>query len=198
MTTDHISPAGSIRPTSPAGLCLQDQGVAVGEFNSYGARRGNHEVMTRGTFANTRIRNRLVPGTEGGVTAHLPDGEQMTDLRCRRSLPVRGNPARRHGREGIRIGLFSGLGGQRPGLLGVRASPRESFERIHRSNLIGMGVLPLQFRAGESAESLGLSGLESLEVSGAFGPRPRARGARAHLGGGRPFDPGDPAGRHAR
>ena len=172
VTTDHISPVGSIRPSSPAGLWLQDQGVAVGEFNSYGARRGNHEVMIRGTFANPRIRNRLVPGTEGGVTAHLPDGEQMTIF----------DAAVRYQSEGVPLlvmaGKEYGSGSSRdwaakgPALLGVRAVLAESFERIHRSNLIGMGVLPLQFRAGESAESLGLSGLESLEVSGLSGTLP--------------------------
>jgi aconitate hydratase len=169
VTTDHISPAGSIRPASPAGLWLQDHGVAVGEFNSYGARRGNHEVMIRGTFANPRIRNLLLPGTEGGVTVHLPDGEQTTIF----------DAAMRYQAEGVPLVVIAGreygTGSSRdwaakgPALLGVRAVIAESFERIHRSNLIGMGVLPLQFLPGESAGSLGLSGRESIELTGLSG-----------------------------
>jgi aconitate hydratase len=166
VTTDHISPAGSIRPSSPAGIWLQSQGVAVAEFNSYGARRGNHDVMIRGTFANPRIRNRLVAGTEGGLTLHLPDGEQMTIF----------DAAVRYGTEGVPLVILAGKeygsGSSRdwaakgPALLGVRAVIAESFERIHRSNLIGMGVLPLQFAPGESAESLGLTGRETIDVTG--------------------------------
>jgi aconitate hydratase len=169
VTTDHISPAGSIRPSSPAGLWLQSQGVSVAEFNSYGARRGNHEVMIRGTFANPRIRNGLLAGTEGGVTAHLPDGEQMTIF----------DAAVRYQSEGVPLVVLAGKeygsGSSRdwaakgPALLGVRAVLAESFERIHRSNLIGMGVLPLQFLQGENAESLGLTGRESIEVTGLAG-----------------------------
>ena len=169
VTTDHISPAGSIRPSSPAGLWLQSHGVTVAEFNSYGARRGNHEVMIRGTFANPRIRNRLVPGTEGGVTVHLPDGEQMTIFEA----------AVRYQSEGVPLVVIAGKeygsGSSRdwaakgPALLGVRAVIAESFERIHRSNLIGMGVLPLQFANGESAESLGLTGRESIDLTGLCG-----------------------------
>jgi len=168
VTTDHISPAGSIRPTSPAGIWLQSQGVAVADFSSYGARRGNHEVMIRGTFANPRIRNRLA-ASEGGLTAHLPDGEQMTIF----------DAAVRYQAEGVPLvvvaGKEYGSGSSRdwaakgPALLGVRAVAAESFERIHRSNLIGMGVLPLQFSPGESAESLGLTGRESIEVTGLAG-----------------------------
>ena len=165
VTTDHISPAGSIRPTSPAGMWLQSHGVAVADFNSYGARRGNHEVMIRGTFANPRIRNRLV-AAEGGVTVHLPDGEQMTIF----------DAAVRYGAEGVPLVILAGKeygsGSSRdwaakgPALLGVRAVIAESFERIHRSNLIGMGVLPLQFAQGENAESLGLTGREAIDVTG--------------------------------
>jgi aconitate hydratase len=168
VTTDHISPAGSIRPSSPAGLWLQANGVPVVEFNSYGARRGNHEVMIRGTFANPRIRNSLV-ATEGGVTAHLPDGEQMTIF----------DAALRYQSEGIPLlviaGKEYGSGSSRdwaakgPALLGVRAVIAESFERIHRSNLIGMGVLPLQFSPSENAQSLGLTGRESMDVTGLTG-----------------------------
>ena len=168
VTTDHISPAGSIRPSSPAGLWLQEQGVAVAEFNSYGARRGNHEVMIRGTFANPRIRNHLV-SAEGGVTLHLPDGEEMTIF----------DAAVRYQSEGVPLVVIAGKeygsGSSRdwaakgPALLGVRAVIAESFERIHRSNLIGMGVLPLQFAPGENAASLSLTGHESVEVTGLRG-----------------------------
>jgi aconitate hydratase len=169
VTTDHISPAGSIRPSSPPGIWLQNQGVPVSEFNSYGARRGNHEVMMRGTFANPRIRNRLVPDVEGGVTVHLPEGEQTTIFEA----------AVRYQSEGVALVVIAGKeygsGSSRdwaakgPALLGVRAVIAESYERIHRSNLIGMGVLPLQFTAGESADSLGLSGRESFDITGLSG-----------------------------
>jgi len=166
VTTDHISPAGSIRPSSPAGEYLTSHGVSREDFNSYGARRGNHEVMIRGTFANVRLRNRLLPGTEGGVTAHFPDGGEMTVFEA----------AERYGDEGVPLlviaGKEYGSGSSRDWaakgtrLLGVRAVIAESYERIHRSNLIGMGVLPLQFRPGESAESLGLTGHETYRIDG--------------------------------
>jgi aconitate hydratase len=169
VTTDHISPAGSIRPDSPAGRWLLDHGVAPEDFNSYGARRGNHEVMIRGTFANIRLRNRLAPGTEGGVTVHLPDGEQMTIYEA----------ALRYREEGVPLVVLAGKeygsGSSRDwaakgtALLGVRAVVAESFERIHRSNLVGMGVLPLQLPAGETLESLGLTGGEELSVTGLAG-----------------------------
>ena len=166
VTTDHISPAGSIRPSSPAGQWLQKSGVAVAEFNSYGARRGNHEVMIRGTFANPRIRNRLLPGTEGGVTAHLPDGEEMTIFEASLRYQSEGVPLV------VIAGKEYGTGSSRDwaakgaALLGVRAVIAESFERIHRSNLIGMGVLPLQFAEGQGAESLGLTGRETIDLTG--------------------------------
>jgi aconitate hydratase len=166
VTTDHISPAGSIKRDSPAGKWLIEQGVEPRDFNSYGSRRGNHEVMVRGTFANIRIRNKLVPGVEGGFTAHLPDGEQMTIY----------DAAVRYQEEGVPLivlaGKEYGSGSSRdwaakgPRLQGVRAVIAESFERIHRSNLIGMGILPLQFQEGENAESLGLTGKEVYEVTG--------------------------------
>jgi aconitate hydratase len=166
VTTDHISPAGSIKRVSPAGQYLEAQGVKFLDFNSYGSRRGNHEVMVRGTFANVRIRNKLVPGVEGGMTAHLPDGETMAIY----------DAAMRYEKEGIPTivlaGKEYGSGSSRdwaakgPKLLGVRAVIAESYERIHRSNLIGMGILPLQFRAGETAESLGLTGRERYDVVG--------------------------------
>ncbi|MGH8979939.1 MAG: aconitate hydratase AcnA [Acidimicrobiales bacterium] len=164
VTTDHISPAGSIRSSSPAGEYLTDLGVT--DFNSYGTRRGNHEVMIRGTFANVRLRNQLVPGVEGSVTAHLPDGEQMTIF----------DAAARYRDEGVPLVVIAGKeygsGSSRDWaakgtrLLGVRAVIAESYERIHRSNLIGMGVLPLQFLPGESAQSLGIGGHETFSVSG--------------------------------
>jgi hypothetical protein len=166
VTTDHISPAGSIPPSSPAGQYLQEHGVAPRDFNSYGARRGNHEVMMRGTFANIRLRNLLVPGKEGYWTVHLPDDESMTIY----------DAAMRYQREGTPLlviaGKEYGSGSSRdwaakgPQLLGVRATLAESYERIHRSNLVGMGILPLQFMPGESRESLGLTGKETFDVVG--------------------------------
>ncbi|QGG94285.1 aconitate hydratase [Actinomarinicola tropica] len=169
VTTDHISPAGAIRPDSPAGQWLQDHGVAPADFNSYGSRRGNHEVMIRGTFANVRIRNRLAPGTEGGVTLHLPDGEEMTIY----------DAAMRYQDEGVPLVVLAGKeygsGSSRDWaakgtfLLGVSAVLAESYERIHRSNLIGMGVLPLELPAGETVESLGLTGHEQFDIVGLDG-----------------------------
>ncbi len=166
VTTDHISPAGSIRPDSPAGRYLIEHGVERADFNSYGSRRGNHEVMVRGTFANVRLRNLLVPGSEGTWTVHLPDGEETTIFEA----------AERYREEGVPLivlaGKEYGSGSSRdwaakgPNLLGVRAVIAESYERIHRSNLIGMGILPLQFRDGESAASLGLTGREEFAVEG--------------------------------
>jgi aconitate hydratase len=166
VTTDHISPAGAIRPDSPAGTYLTDHGVERRDFNSYGSRRGNHEVMMRGTFANVRLRNQLVPGSEGTWTAHLPDGEEMTIY----------DAAVRYRDEGVPTivlaGKEYGSGSSRdwaakgPNLLGVRAAIAESYERIHRSNLLMMGVLPLQFMDGESRESLGLTGREEFSITG--------------------------------
>jgi aconitate hydratase len=164
ITTDHISPAGSIKQNSPAGKYLMEHGVQPKDFNSYGSRRGNHEVMMRGTFANIRLRNRLTPEVEGGFTRHWPDGEVMSIY----------DASMRYQGEGvgtiILAGKEYGTGSSRdwaakgPRLLGVRAVIAESFERIHRSNLIGMGVLPLQFKAGEHAEALGLTGTEVVEI----------------------------------
>ncbi len=166
ITTDHISPAGSIKPDSPAGRYLIERGVKVADFNSYGARRGNDEVMVRGTFANIRLRNKLAPGTEGGWTRHLPDGEQMTIFDASRRYLDEGTPLI------ILAGKEYGSGSSRdwaakgPRLLGIRAVIAESYERIHRSNLVGMGVLPLQFRHGETAEGLGLTGEEVYTIEG--------------------------------
>ena len=166
ITTDHISPAGSFSPDSPAGEYLIEQGVDPKDFNSYGSRRGNHEVMMRGTFANIRLRNKLAPGTEGGWAVHQPSGEQTSIYAT----------AMRYVQEGVPLiviaGKEYGMGSSRDWaakgtkLLGVAAVLAESFERIHRSNLIGMGVLPLQFRDGESAQSLGLTGTETFDITG--------------------------------
>ncbi len=173
VTTDHISPAGSIPIDSPAGHYLIALGVKPSDFNSYGARRGNHEVMMRGTFANTRLRNQLAPGTEGGWTAHQPDGELMTIYDASIRYQAAGVPLL------VLAGKEYGSGSSRDWaakgtlLLGVRAVIAESFERIHRSNLVNMGVLPLQFRAGETAASLGLTGREDYDIAVAD-LRPRA------------------------
>jgi aconitate hydratase len=177
VTTDHISPAGAIRPDSPAGQYLTEHGVGRRDFNSYGSRRGNHEVMIRGTFGNIRLRNLLAPGTEGGVTMKLPEGEQMSIFEASRRYIADGTPLI------VLAGKEYGSGSSRDwaakgtALLGVRAVLVESFERIHRSNLIGMGVLPLQFRPGESVASLGLTGHETFDVLGIEeingGPVPR-------------------------
>jgi aconitate hydratase len=166
ITTDHISPAGSIKPMSPAGKYLIEHGVEVIDFNSYGARRGNHEVMMRGTFANSRIKNQLVPGIEGGVTRHLPDGEQMSVYEAamkyqREYVPMVVLAGKEYGSGSSRDWAAKG-----PRLLGIRAVIAESYERIHRSNLVGMGVLPLQFLPGENAASLGLSGEELFDIVG--------------------------------
>jgi aconitate hydratase len=166
VTTDHISPAGSIKPDSPAGRYLVEHGVGQADFNSYGSRRGNHEVMVRGTFANVRLRNRLVPGSEGTWTAHLPDGAEMTIFAAAERYVAEGTPTI------VLAGKEYGSGSSRdwaakgPNLLGVRAVIAESYERIHRSNLLMMGILPLQYLPGESLESLGLSGREEFSITG--------------------------------
>ncbi len=166
ITTDHISPAGSIGKTSPAGRYLIEHGVEPADFNSYGARRGNHEVMVRGTFANVRIKNRLVPGVEGGVTVHFPSRERMTiyDAAMRYTeerVPTVVLAGKEYGTGSSRDWAAKG-----PALLGVRAVIVESFERIHRSNLVGMGILPLEFLAGASIDALGLTGEEAFSISG--------------------------------
>jgi aconitate hydratase len=166
ITTDHISPAGSIKKDSPAGRYLIEHGVSAADFNSYGSRRGNDEVMVRGTFANVRLRNRLAPGTEGCWTRHLPDGEKMTIFDASERYQQEGTPLL------VLAGKEYGSGSSRdwaakgPRLLGIRAVIAESYERIHRSNLVGMGVLPLQFQTGESAELLGLTGEEVYSIEG--------------------------------
>jgi aconitate hydratase len=166
ITTDHISPAGSIKDDSPAGKYLLANGVQKTDFNSYGARRGNHQVMMRGTFANTRLKNKLIPRKEGPFTRHLPDGKETTIFEAaeqyrQEKVPVMILAGKEYGSGSSRDWAAKG-----PLLLGVRAVIVESFERIHRSNLVGMGILPLQFPAGKSAETLGLSGEESFEITG--------------------------------
>ena len=166
VTTDHISPAGNIAAASPAAEYLRDLGIETKDFNSYGSRRGNHEVMMRGTFANIRLRNLLAPGTEGGWTRHQPDGEQMTIFDASLKYREAGTPLI------VIAGSEYGTGSSRDWaakgtlLLGVKAVIVTSYERIHRSNLIGMGVLPLQFMAGENAASLGLTGMETYAIRG--------------------------------
>jgi aconitate hydratase len=169
VTTDHISPAGAIKKDSPAGRYLAEHGVEQRNFNSYGSRRGNHEVMIRGTFANIRLRNQLAPGTEGGFTRYLGEGsgnEVTTVFEASEKYVAEGTPLV------VLAGKEYGSGSSRDwaakgtALLGVKAVIAESYERIHRSNLIGMGVLPLQYPEGQSAESLGLTGEETFAVSG--------------------------------
>ncbi len=186
VTTDHISPAGSIGPDTPAGRYLTEHGVERKDFNSYGARRGNHEVMVRGTFANVRLRNQLAPGTEGGFTLHQPSGDQMTIY----------GASERYADEGVPLVVLAGKeygsGSSRDWaakgtvLLGVRAVIAESYERIHRSNLVGMGVLPLQYAEGQNAASLGLTGRELFEITGLegldAGERPKTVSVRATEG----------------
>jgi aconitate hydratase len=166
VTTDHISPAGNIKASSPAGHYLEDHDVHESDFNSYGARRGNHEVMVRGTFANVRLRNQLAPGTEGGVTIHQPDGVETTIYEASELYQAEGVPLL------VLAGKEYGSGSSRDwaakgtALLGIRAVIAESYERIHRSNLIGMGVLPLQYSDGQNAATLGLTGTEVYSVTG--------------------------------
>jgi aconitate hydratase len=173
ITTDHISPAGAIKPDSPAGRFLLEHGVSRAEFNSYGARRGNHEVMMRGTFANIRIRNRMLDNVEGGFTRYAPTDELMPIYDAAMAYKHDGTPLV------VLAGKEYGTGSSRDWaakgtvLLGVRAVIAESFERIHRSNLVGMGVLPLQFRERENAESLGFTGDETFTITGVAGIQPR-------------------------
>jgi aconitate hydratase len=169
VTTDHISPAGAFKPDAPAGLSLVEHGCERKDFNSYGSRRGNHEVMVRGTFANVRLRNLVAPGSEGTWTLHVPSGDELTIFEA----------AERYRKEGTSLVVIAGKeygsGSSRdwaakgPSLLGVRAVIAESYERIHRSNLLMMGVLPLQFTAGEGRETLGLTGRELYAVEGIDG-----------------------------
>jgi aconitate hydratase len=174
ITTDHISPAGSIKATSPAGIYLQEHGVTVADFNSYGSRRGNDRVMTRGTFANVRIKNLMVPGTEGGVTKFQPSGEQMSIYDAAITYKASNTPLI------VLAGQEYGTGSSRDWaakgtqLLGVKVVVAQSFERIHRSNLVGMGVLPCQFKDGVNAQTLKLNGAETFDVVG-LGANPKPR-----------------------
>src|SRR6185295_14758722 len=162
VTTDHISPAGSIKPTSPAGIYLQEHDIAVADFNSYGARRGNHDVMMRGTFANVRIKNLMIPGSEGGVTFYKNEKLPIYDAAMR--YIADGTPTVIFGGEEYGTGSSRDWAAKGTQLLGVKAVITRSFERIHRSNLVGMGVLPLQFMGSDSAASLGIKGDETVDV----------------------------------
>ncbi|HKU69540.1 MAG TPA: aconitase family protein, partial [Burkholderiales bacterium] len=166
ITTDHISPAGGIRATSPAGKYLQEHGVGIPDFNTYGARRGNHEVMMRGTFANIRIKNLMVPGTEGGITIHHPSGDQTSIYEAAMRYKKAGVPTVVFGGDEYGQGSSRDWAAKGPQLLGNRAVIVRNFERIHRANLVFMGVLPLQFKSGTSAQSLTLDGSESIDITG--------------------------------
>jgi aconitate hydratase len=166
VTTDHISPAGSIKPDSPAGNYLIEHGVDRSQFNSYGARRGNHEVMVRGTFANVRLRNLMVPGSEGTWTVHVPSGDEMTIYDASLRYLAEGTPLVVIAGQEYGSGSSRDWAAKGPNLLGVRAVIAESYERIHRSNLLMMGILPLQFMDGEGRESLGLTGREEFTITG--------------------------------
>jgi len=166
VTTDHISPAGSIKPSSPAGLYLQARGVAVRDFNSYGARRGNHQVMLRGTFANVRIKNLMVPGVEGGVTLYYPGGERMSIYDAAMKYQGSGVPLLVIAGQEYGTGSSRDWAAKGTALLGVKAVIAQSYERIHRSNLVGMGVLPLQFKEGTKAATLGIDGSETYDILG--------------------------------
>jgi len=173
ITTDHISPAGAIRKASPAGEYLLERQIPQRDFNSYGARRGNHEVMMRGTFANIRIRNEMVPGIEGGVTRHHPSGEVMSIYDAAMRYKAEGVPLVVIGGKEYGTGSSRDWAAKGTMLLGVKAVIAESFERIHRSNLVGMGVLPLTFREGMDRKTLGLTGEEVLDIEGLASLKPR-------------------------
>jgi aconitate hydratase len=166
VTTDHISPAGAIKKDSPAGLYLQERGVTPENFNSYGSRRGNDRVMTRGTFANVRIKNLMVPGVEGGVTVYQPHGDLMSIFDASLKYKASGIPLVVIAGQEYGTGSSRDWAAKGTRLLGVQAVIAQSFERIHRSNLVGMGVLPCQFREGTSAQTLGLDGTELFDLIG--------------------------------
>jgi aconitate hydratase len=169
VTTDHISPAGNIKTDSPAGRYLREQGVEPRDFNSYGSRRGNHEVMMRGTFANIRIRNEMLAGEEGGNTLHVPTGEKLSIYDAAMRYQQEGTPLLVIAGQEYGTGSSRDWAAKGTNLLGVKAVLAESFERIHRSNLVGMGVLPLQFKAGHNRKQLGLTGKEQIDVLGLDG-----------------------------
>jgi aconitate hydratase len=166
VTTDHISPAGAIKPNSPAGLYLQAKGVGIEDFNSYGSRRGNHEVMVRGTFANVRIKNLMMPGVEGGVSVYQPGGERTSIYDAAIKYQAEGIPLMVIAGQEYGTGSSRDWAAKGTRLLGVKAVIAQSFERIHRSNLVGMGVLPCQFKEGTNAASLGLDGTETFDLIG--------------------------------
>ena len=166
VTTDHISPAGNIRANVPGGLYLTEKGVKAQDFNSYGTRRGNHEVMMRGTFANIRLRNQVAPGTEGGITIKFPENEEMFIYDAAMRYQAEGTPLMIIGGKEYGSGSSRDWAAKGTKLLGVKAVLVESFERIHRSNLVGMGILPLQFKAGETAETYKLDGTEVFAIAG--------------------------------
>ena len=207
MTTDHISPAGSIKPTSPAGIYLQEKDVPVADFNSYGSRRGNHEVMMRGTFANVRIKNLMLPAkadgarVEGGVTLYQPGGEQMPIYDAAMRYVAAGTPTVVFAGEEYGTGSSRDWAAKGTQLLGVRAVVAKSFERIHRSNLVGMGVLPCQFKGGDSVQALGIKGDETFDIVGFDGARHQAAdgrdAGRPPPGRQRAEGPGAAAHRHA-
>jgi aconitate hydratase len=175
ITTDHISPAGSIKEDGPAGKWLKDNGVLKADFNSYGSRRGNHEIMMRGTFANVRIKNKMIPpkadgsAVEGGITIHQPSGEQLSIYDAAMKYVAAGTPTMVFGGEEYGTGSSRDWAAKGTQLLGVKAVIVRSFERIHRSNLVGMGVLPLQFIGTDSVESLGITGKETYDLKGLDG-----------------------------
>lgn len=173
VTTDHISPAGSIKDTSPAGKYLLANGVSKPDFNSYGARRGHHEVMMRGTFANVRIKNLMIPGSEGGITLHQSDGKEMSIYDAAMQYLADGVPTLVFGGEEYGSGSSRDWAAKGTQLLGVKAVIAKSFERIHRSNLVGMGVLPLQFKGDDSVASLGIKGNEVFDIVGLNSIRPQ-------------------------
>ncbi|MDD9205407.1 aconitase family protein, partial [Georgenia sp. 10Sc9-8] len=192
VTTDHISPAGAIKPDSPAGRYLAEYGIARKDFNSYGSRRGNHEVMIRGTFANIRLRNQLLDGVEGGFTKNFLSGEQTSIYDAAMAYRDAGIPLVVLGGKEYGSGSSRDWAAKGTSLLGVRAVVAESFERIHRSNLIGMGVLPLQYQEGDTAESLGLDGTETFDIEGIAalndGGVPETVRVRATKDGGNPVE----------
>jgi aconitate hydratase len=166
VTTDHISPAGNIKADSPAGRYLRDKGVEPRDFNSYGSRRGNHQVMMRGTFANIRIRNEMLGGEEGGNTVHVPSGEKLAIYDAAMRYQAEGTPLVVVAGQEYGTGSSRDWAAKGTNLLGVKAVLAESFERIHRSNLVGMGVLPLQFMSGQNRKSLALTGNERIDILG--------------------------------
>ncbi|MFT6099794.1 MAG: aconitate hydratase [Arenicella sp.] len=175
VTTDHISPAGSIQADSPAGRYLQQQGVEIASFNSYGSRRGNHEVMVRGTFANVRLRNQLAPQTEGGWTTHIPSNKVVSIFDAAMDYKADKTPLIVLGGKEYGTGSSRDWAAKGTLLLGVKAVLAESFERIHRSNLIGMGVIPLTYMNNDTAESLGLTGHETFSILGLAEIEPKAK-----------------------